>query len=64
MRINVSYERLVFPKLSEMQLADILKFAGKMEVFEGLNGYAVRGNKADMYEMIVNLSYKYDIEIV
>ncbi len=64
MIIKVSYERLVFPKLTEQQEVDVVKFAGKMEVFHGAIGYAVRGSKADMFEMIVNLSYKYDIEIV
>lgn len=64
MKVKIGYEKLVFVDLPKEQEHDVLKFAAKLDVREVAMGLAVKGDKADMFDLIANLSFKYDLEIM
>lgn len=64
MLLKIGYENLQVVDPTKEQETDVLKFATKLEVKEIAQGLSLKGDKGDMFDLIANLSYKYDLEIV
>lgn len=64
MRIKIGYEMLVFVGLSKEQILDVENGAGSSIVLTDVSmGLSAKGSKADMFDLICQLAYKYDLEI-
>ena len=64
MLVKIGYENLQFVGLTKEQEMDVIKFAGNaLDIYEVAGGISVKGDKAKMFELICNLSFKYDLEV-
>lgn len=64
MRIIISYEKMNFVDLSSEELEKVREVAGDCIIKEVANGFTVKADKGTLYQIICNLSFTYDIEIV
>ena len=64
MKVLLMPDGMVFVNLTSEQEKDLVKHAGNMEIKDTAKGLKVRGDGKNMYKLLYDLSYKYDIEIV
>ena len=64
MRIILSYEKMNFVDLTTEQAEKVKEIAGDCIIKEVSNGITVAADKGTLYQIICNLSFTYDIEIV
>ena len=64
MLLKIGYEQLIVVNPSKEQVNDIEEKAGKSIVISDCSyGLSLKGEKADLYELLCSLSFKYDLEV-
>lgn len=65
MKVKIGYEMLTFIDLTREQVRDVEKAANYgVDFYDVTRGFVAKGSKADLFDLLCALAYKYDLEVI